>query len=171
MPFSTAHPHLAYIRDFPSLLAQARLKTDNKSRSVEKQAGFKLHMTSVVLQVCSVFYLATNTNSTLGGFFYHYFIQRHLYLPIFAARFAATFEKLAKTCQFLKAAIQDHISISFLIYAVVCDVRKYKPSQIYKQFKVHSSKDRLETKILSWFSELPNEILSLVLLSWPKDLT
>ena len=67
------------------------------------------------MQVCAVFYLATNTNSTLWGFFYHYFIQRYLRLPIlnFAVCFVVTFEKLAKTFQFLKAAIQDHISISF----------------------------------------------------------
>jgi len=31
----------------------------------------------------------------------------------FAVRFEVTFEKLAKTFQFLKVAIQDHISISF----------------------------------------------------------
>ena len=31
----------------------------------------------------------------------------------FAVRFVVTFEKLAKTFQFLKAALQDHISISF----------------------------------------------------------
>ena len=31
----------------------------------------------------------------------------------FAVRFVVTFEKLAKTFQFFKAALQDHISISF----------------------------------------------------------
>ena len=66
----------------------------------------------------------------------------------FAVRFEVTFEKLAKTFRFLKVAIQDHISVS-LIYAVKCNTHKYKPSQIYKQFKVDSSKDRLDTKILS----------------------
>ena len=44
----------------------------------------------------------------------------------FAVRYVVTFEKLAKTFQFLKAPIQD----LFLIYAVACDARKYKPSQI-----------------------------------------
>ena len=71
------------VRNVRSLLHE--VKTNKKSRSMEKQAGFKFHVTLLcykLLQVCSIFYLAMNTNSTLGGFFYH-FIQRYLCLPIF----------------------------------------------------------------------------------------
>ena len=42
-----------------------------------KARDFKLHVTYgmliLPLQVCSVFYLATNTNGTLAVFFYHLF--------------------------------------------------------------------------------------------------
>ena len=50
---------------------------------MEKQAGFKLHVTLVcyeLLQVCSVFFLAKNTNGTLGGFFYHLFSVIYAFL-------------------------------------------------------------------------------------------
>ena len=50
---------------------------------MEKQAGFKLHVTLVcyeLLQVCSIFFLAKNTNGTLGGFFYHLFSVIYAFL-------------------------------------------------------------------------------------------
>ena len=48
----------------------------------------------------------------------------------FVVCFVVTFQKLAKTFQFLKAAIQEHIFSISLIYAVTGNARKYKPSQI-----------------------------------------
>ena len=83
-----------------------------------KARDFKLHMTKrmlfLILQVCSVFYLATNTNGTLRGSFYHIFSI--IYPSIFfAVRFVETFERLVKTFQVLKiftAAIQDHLDIN-----------------------------------------------------------
>ena len=71
-------------------------------------------MLFLILQVCSVFYLATNRNGTLRGLFYH--ILSVIYASIFSAvRFVETSERLAKTFQFLKiftAAIQDHLDIN-----------------------------------------------------------
>ena len=85
------------------------------------------------LQVCRVFYLAIkNTNSTLGGFFNIYSAS---YMPslFFAVHFVRTFERLAKTFQFLKM-IHSGYSRSyfnlFLIYVVACDAHNYKPSHI-----------------------------------------
>ena len=89
---------------FPSALEMLgcynEVKTDKKLRSVEKQ-GFKLHVTSIKFQVCSICYLAMNKNSNLGGFFYHLFsvICGSLF---FAVHFVPTFERLKKTFQFLK---------------------------------------------------------------------
>ena len=71
---------------------------------MEKQAGFKLHVTLVcykLLQVSSIFYRATNTNGILGGFFYHLFSVIYA-SPFFAVCFVLTFERRAKTFQFLK---------------------------------------------------------------------
>ena len=48
-----------------------------------------------------VFYLAMNTNGTLGGFLYHLFSVIYASL-FFAVRFVVTFERLAKSFQFLK---------------------------------------------------------------------
>ena len=66
------------------------------------------------LQVCSVFYLAANTNGTLRGLFYH--ILSVIYPSIFFyVCFVEISERLAKTFQFLKiftAAIQDHLDIN-----------------------------------------------------------
>ena len=71
-------------------------------------------MLFLILQVCSVFYLATNRNGTLRGFFYHIFSIIYAFL-FFAVHFVETFERLAKTFLFLKtftAAIQDHLDIN-----------------------------------------------------------
>ena len=97
-----------------------------------KARDFKLHMTKsmlfLILQVCSVFYVATNTNGTLRGLFYHLFSIIYASL-FFAVRFVETFERLAKTYQFLKifiAVIQDHLDIDIhidtllILYSVIC---------------------------------------------------
>ena len=80
-----------------------------------KSKRFHLHMTKsilfLILQVCSVFYLATNTNGTIRGFFYHLFSVIYASL-FFAVCFVETFERLAKTSQFLnifKAVIKDQL--------------------------------------------------------------
>ena len=66
--------------------------------------------------------------------------------PFFTVCFVVTLKKLAV---FESGYLRSYFNL-FLIYAVACDARKYKPSQIiYKQFKVDSSKDRLDTKKLS----------------------
>ena len=58
-------------------------------------------MLTLLLQVCSFFYLATNTNNTLKGFFYHFFSIIYASL-FFAVCFVVTFERLAETFQFMK---------------------------------------------------------------------
>ena len=82
----------------------------------------------LILQVCSVFYLATQTNGTLRGLFYHLFSVIYISL-FFAVRFVKTFERLAKTFQFLKiftAVIQDHLDTDIdidtllTLYSVIC---------------------------------------------------
>ena len=96
-----------------------------------KARDFKLHMTKsilfLILQVCSVFYLATNTNGTIiRGLFYYLF--RVIYTSLFfAVCFVETFERLAKTYQFLKifmAVVQDHLDIDIdtllILYSVIC---------------------------------------------------
>ena len=81
----------------------------------------------LILQVCSVFYLATNTNGTIiRGLFYYLF--RVIYTSLFfAVCFVETFERLAKTYQFLKifmAVVQDHLDIDIdtllILYSVIC---------------------------------------------------
>ena len=81
----------------------------------------------LILQVCSVFYLATNTNGTIiRGLFYYLF--RVIYISLFfAVCFVETFERLAKTYQFLKifmAVVQDHLDIDIdtllILYSVIC---------------------------------------------------
>ena len=80
----------------------------------------------LILQVCSVFYLATNTNGTIRGLFYHLFSVIYASL-FFAVCFVETFERLAKTYQFLKifmAVVQDHLDIDIdtllILYSVIC---------------------------------------------------
>ena len=58
-------------------------------------------MQNLLLQVCSIFYLATNMNGKLGYFFYHLFSVIYAFL-FFAVRFVVIFERLANTLQFLK---------------------------------------------------------------------
>ena len=81
----------------------------------------------LILQVCSVFYLATNTNGTIiRGLFYY--LSRVIYTSLFfAVCFVETFERLAKTYQFLKifmAVVQDHLDIDIdtllILYSVIC---------------------------------------------------
>ena len=80
-----------------------------------KVRDFELHMTKSILfsilQVCSVFYLATNTNGSLRGLLHHLFSVIYASL-FFAVCFVETFERLAKTSQFLnifKAVIKDQL--------------------------------------------------------------
>ena len=81
----------------------------------------------LILQVCSVFYLATNTNGTIiRGLFYYLFCVIYTSL-FFAVCFVETFERLAKTYQFLKifmAVVQDHLDIDIdtllILYSVIC---------------------------------------------------
>ena len=81
----------------------------------------------LILQVCSVFYFVTNTNGTIiRGLFYYLF--RVIYTSLFfAVCFVETFERLAKTYQFLKifmAVVQDHLDIDIdtllILYSVIC---------------------------------------------------
>ena len=103
-----------------------------QSRDAWKSKRFHLHMTKsilfLILQVCSVFYLVTNTNGTLRGLFYHLFSVIYASL-FFAVHFVETFERLAKTFQFLKiftAVIQDHLDTDIdidtllTLYSVIC---------------------------------------------------
>ena len=113
------HDFFSSIRNVRSLLHSS--KNWWKVSMRRKARSFKLHMTYgmliIPLQVCSIFYLATNMNGTLRVFFYHLFSVFYL-SPFFAWHFLVTFKRLTKTFQFLKmmnftVAIQDHISISF----------------------------------------------------------
>ena len=101
-----------------------------QSRDAWKSKRFHLHMTKsilfLILQVCSVFYLATNTNGTLRGLFYHLFSITYASL-FFAVRFVLTFERLAKTFQLFKifkVVIQDHLDIDtnslLILYSKIC---------------------------------------------------
>ena len=104
-----------------------------QSRDAWKSKRFHLHMTKsilfLILQVCSVFYLATNTNGTIiRGLFYHLFSIIYASL-FFAVCSLETLERLAKTYQFLKifmAVIQDHLDIDIdidtllTLYRVIC---------------------------------------------------
>ena len=69
-----------------------------QSRDAWKSKRFHLHMTKsilfLILEVCSVFYLATNTNGSIRGSFYHLFSVIYASL-FFAVRFVETFERLA----------------------------------------------------------------------------
>ena len=95
-----------------------------------KARDLKLHVTYgmliLPLQVCSVFYLATNTNGTLAVFFYHLFSVFYVSL-FFSLRFLITFKRLTKTFQFLKI-IDSGYSRSyfnlFLIHVITCDTHK-----------------------------------------------
>ena len=68
-------------------------------------------------------------------------------LPIFCCMFCGNFQKTGKNISVFESSYLRSYFNLFLIYAVACDAHKYKPSQINKQFKVDSSKDKLGTKI------------------------
>ena len=106
------------------------------------------------LQVKSIFYLATNTNGTLGGFFHH--LYSIIYAFLFnAVRFEVIFERLTKTLQILKgfmAAIKDHILISSFSHAMHINVYLHMLCTKKKSI-FDGSKDRLKT-ILIQFSKL-----------------
>ena len=117
-----------------------------------------------LLKVCSVFYLAKNTNCILGGYFYYLFSI--IYASLF---FAVTFERHTRIFQSLKRIHSGYSRPNFnllLIYGLACtqintNLHKYESS-------CDSSKDRRDTKILSQFSKLPDKNLSLVLFYWLK---
>ena len=101
-----------------------------QSHDAWKSNRFHLHMTKsilfLILQVCSVFYLATNTNGALRGLLYHLFSVIYASL-FFAVRFVETLKKKKKTFQVLKifmAVIQDHLDIEIdtllTLYRVIC---------------------------------------------------
>ena len=85
-------------------------------------------MLTLLLQVCSIFYLAMSSNGTRSKV--SFIIYSAISMPPY---FLVTFERLTKTFQFLKK-IRGRNSRSyfnlFLIYAVVRDGLKYKPSEI-----------------------------------------
>ena len=111
---------LIIIHDFSFSVKNVRsplheVKTEKKSWSVEKQAGFKLHVTLVcykLLQVCSVFYLAKNTNGALGGFFYHLFSIIYAFLT-FCCTFCENFRKARKNIPVFKNDSQRLFKIIF----------------------------------------------------------
>ena len=121
----------------------------------------------LTLQVCSIFYLAKNTNGTLGGFFYHLFSVIYAFF-IFFCTFCENFWTARKNIPVFKNNSQRLFKIIFqslFNFTVEWDARKINTNlhiQCIKK-KCHSSKDRLDTKILSQFSKLPDKNLSLVL--------
>ena len=125
-----------------------------------KARDFKLHVTYgmliLPLQVCSVFYLATNTNGTLAVFFYHLFSVFCVSL-FFALRFLITFKRLTKTFQFLKM-IDSGYSRSyfnlFLIHVITCDTHKLHEHTFTN---IKTAVDKLDAKILSQFSKLQDK--------------
>ena len=108
---------------------------------------------------------------TLGGFFYHLFSVIYTFL-FFAVCFVVTFERLAKTFQFLKMIHRGYLRSYFdffLIFTlshtthVNTNLNKYKNS-------FDSSKDRLDTKIVSEFSKLQDKKPSTGPFLSPKNL-
>jgi len=89
-------------------------------------------MLTLPLEVHSVFYLVMSSNGTLPGLFYHLFSIIYASL-FFAVHFVVTFERLAKTFQFLKMThggnSRSYFNL-FLIYAIARERLKYKPSEI-----------------------------------------
>ena len=111
------------------------VKTEKKSPSVEKQAGFKLHVTLVCYQLCKFVVFSILLRTQTVHLEVSFIIYSALSTPslFFSVRFVRTFERLAKTFQFLKIIhsgySRSHFNL-FLIYAVACNACKYKPSQI-----------------------------------------
>ena len=95
-----------------------------------------------------------------------FIIYSALFTPSFAVYFVRTFERLAKTFQCLKTIYSGYSRSYFnlfLIYAVACDARKIIQTFTYIKTVVIVPKDRLDTKILSQFSKLPDKNLLLIL--------
>ena len=122
----------------------------------------------LTLQVCSVFYLMLRTQTV------HLEVSFTIYSALstpslfFSVRFVRTFERLAKTFQFLKI-IHSRYSRSYFNLSLI-SLSRAMPVKLIQTFtynvyknSCHSSKDRLDTKILSQFSKLPDKNLSLVL--------
>ena len=107
-----------------------------------KGTDFKLHMTKsmlfLTLQVCSVFYLATNTNGTLRGLFYH--ILSVIYPSIFFyVCFVEISERFAKTFQFLKFFMAAILCIGKLrrYFGSFCSVNHFSDSKAGLMKRVH----------------------------------
>ena len=98
-------------------------------------------MLILLLQVCSVFYLATNTKGTLRGFFF-----------IYSATSTHPYFLLYVLWQFLEGSQKQFIQSPFNLCCT--PVNRYLYS--YKN-SFDSSKDRLDTKILSQFSKLQDK--------------
>ena len=95
------------------------VKTEKKSRSVEKQAGFKLHVTSVCSQLCKfvVFSILLRTQTVhLEVSFITYSVLSTSSL-FFAVRFVRTFERFAKhsSCFFLSLIFLDILTNPFRV--------------------------------------------------------
>ena len=92
--------------------------------------------------MCSVFYLATNTNGTLGGFFYHLFsvVYTSLFLLNVLWQLLKGSQKHSSFGKWFTAATQDHISNSFRLFLLhTFAVRANGYSYIFRQVN-HFSK-------------------------------
>ena len=131
--------------------------------SVEKQAGYKLNVTLVCYQLCKFVVFSILLRTQTVHFEVSFIIYSVLSTPslLFALCFVRTFERLTKTFQFLKiihsSYSRSHFNL-FLSRAMPVNTNLH----IYKN-SCDSSKDRLDTKILSQFSKLPDKNLLLVL--------
>ena len=127
----------------PSILKSWLFPSIRNVRSLLHEVKTDKKSWSMEWQVHGVFYLATNTNCTLWGFLCHLFCAIRM-SPYFCCRFCGN---LWKAHSFLKWFTPSHINTNF---------HKHKNS-------FDSSKDRLDTKILSQFCKLQDKNLSLIL--------
>ena len=138
---------------------------------MEKQAGFKLHMTLVC------YYQTIASLKRFPSCWEHEwytrrfllpFIQRYLWLPIFCGNFWKARKNIPvfenDSPQLFKIIFQSLVNVRRCVDVTNTNLHKYKNN-------CDGSKDRLDTKILSRFSKLPDKNLSLVLFLSPKNLT
>ena len=126
------------VRSVRSLLHE--VKTGKKSWSMEKQAGFKLHVTLVCYAINFCKFVPFSI--LLRRWTVHVELSFMIYSalpmpPFFCCTFWGNFWKARKNTLVFENDSQRLfkiiiISVS-LIYAVGCDTRKYKPSQKKKQ--------------------------------------
>ena len=109
------------VRNFRSLLHE--VKTDKKSKSMKKQEVHATYsMLTLLLEVWSVFYLAMNSNGTLGGFFDHLFSIIYASLS-FAVHFVATFERFI----FLDSSLARNV----VCYTKDFVIRRFVKTRLY----------------------------------------